>query len=215
MTYNTATSDGGAVMLQGLTKIHNCTISNNSAGAQGGDICCLWTSELLELVNCAIVNNAAGTNGGGVLCLSYIVLSATNCTLSANSATDSGGGIYCWYDCVVTLNNSILWENTATNMGDEIYIDDFLTTFELYFCDYANDSGDIEGTGTITPDGNCSNLDPQFVNATAQDYHLQITSPCIDAGDNSLVPSGVTTDLDGSNRIVNGTVDMGAYEYQP
>ena len=39
-------------------------------------------------------------------------------------------------------------------------------------------------------------------------------SPAIDAGDNAVVPTGVTTDLAGSARIVNGTVDMGAYEVQ-
>ena len=46
-------------------------------------------------------------------------------------------------------------------------------------------------------------------------------SPCINRGKNSYVPSGVTTDLDGYPRIVDGnadgtaTVDLGAYEYQP
>jgi hypothetical protein len=41
---------------------------------------------------------------------------------------------------------------------------------------------------------------------------LQATSPCINAGKNSLV--SWATDLDGNPRIVGGTVDIGAYEYQ-
>ena len=65
-----------------------------------------------------------------------------------------------------------------------------------------------------TPDDDFGNL------------RLQLTSPAIDAGNNAAVPSGVTTDLDGSPRIVDiasvpdtgsGTapiVDMGAYEAQ-
>jgi len=58
------------------------------------------------------------------------------------------------------------------------------------------------------------------VDAANGDYHLQGASPCIDAGDNSLVPGGVNSDLDGNQRIVDGnndgtaTVDIGAYEKQ-
>ena len=40
-------------------------------------------------------------------------------------------------------------------------------------------------------------------------------SPAIDSGDNASVPPEVTTDLDDRERIVNGTVDRGAYEYNP
>jgi len=36
-------------------------------------------------------------------------------------------------------------------------------------------------------------------------------SPCIDRGSNAYVSTGAA-DLDGSLRIVNGWVDMGAYE---
>jgi hypothetical protein len=43
-------------------------------------------------------------------------------------------------------------------------------------------------------------------------YHLQSNSPCIYSGKNSYVNS--TNDLDGNPRIVGGTVDIGAYEYQ-
>jgi hypothetical protein len=43
------------------------------------------------------------------------------------------------------------------------------------------------------------------------DYHLSPDSPCIDVGDNSVVePDSV--DLAGDARILNGVVDMGAYE---
>ena len=38
-------------------------------------------------------------------------------------------------------------------------------------------------------------------------------SPVIDAGNNSLIPSGVMKDQTGFNRISNGTVDIGAIEY--
>jgi len=41
---------------------------------------------------------------------------------------------------------------------------------------------------------------------------LQSDSPCINSGDNAYVVG--TTDLDGNPRIVGGTVDIGAYEYQ-
>src|SRR5262249_28583471 len=37
-------------------------------------------------------------------------------------------------------------------------------------------------------------------------------SPAIDAGNNALIPAGVTTDQRGFNRIVNATVDIGAFE---
>ncbi|MEK7813603.1 MAG: choice-of-anchor Q domain-containing protein, partial [Candidatus Desantisbacteria bacterium] len=53
--------------------------------------------------------------------------------------------------------------------------------------------------------------DPRFIGEV--DYHLQSTSPCIDAGSNTATHI-LSTDKDGNPRIVNGTVDMGAYEYQ-
>jgi PKD repeat protein len=60
---------------------------------------------------------------------------------------------------------------------------------------------------------NLNNVDPLFVDPANGDFHLQATSPCINAGDNSA-PGLPATDMDGNPRIANGTVDMGAYEYQ-
>jgi hypothetical protein len=51
-----------------------------------------------------------------------------------------------------------------------------------------------------------------FVDPTATNLRLQPGSPCINAGNNAYVAA--PSDLDGEPRIRNGTVDMGAYEFQ-
>ena len=112
----------------------------------------------------------------------------------------------------MTLNNCILWKDSATN-GSELYIDS-VSSATLQHCCVDNSAGAYAGGGAVDYSNDCVFDDPQFMDAANGDYHLKDTSPCIDAGVNSLLPSGVDKDLDGNPRIVNGTVDMGAYEKQ-
>jgi hypothetical protein len=53
---------------------------------------------------------------------------------------------------------------------------------------------------------------PLFVDYASGNLRLYRNSPCINAGRNAYV--SLATDLDGNPRIVGGTVDVGAYEYQ-
>jgi hypothetical protein len=105
------------------------------------------------------------------------------------------------------IRNSILWGN-----GTEIFNDASTPVVS-----YSIVQGGHAGTGNI-------NANPLFVNAadpdgadnihrTADDgLRLQLGSPAINAGDNSLIPSGITTDITDATRIQNTTVDLGPYE---
>lgn len=60
--------------------------------------------------------------------------------------------------------------------------------------------------------GSPTENEPLFVDPAAGDFHLQASSPCINAGANS--DAAGPTDLEGNPRISGDVVDMGVYEYQ-
>jgi hypothetical protein len=80
---------------------------------------------------------------------------------------------------------------------------------------------------TVTVWGDFASIGANGANYLIYDYHLSPGSPCIDAGDNTAVPAGITTDLGGNLRFIDDpftpdtglgpppVVDMGAYEYLP
>ena len=79
----------------------------------------------------------------------------------------------------------------------------------------AFNSIDEDNFSNVSTKSNTSNIDPLFTDATNEDFTIQTSSPAKDTGDNSRIPSGITTDLFGNQRIFNATVDMGAYEFGP
>jgi hypothetical protein len=143
-----------------------------------------WTA---TLINCVLKSNSTAGNGGAAIYSTLI-----NCTIVGNSAQLGGGVVSC------TLVNCIDYFNFSNPFPYPNY-GSFVT---LINCCTTPDPG---GIGNITDD-------PAFVNLAAGDCHLQSTSPCINSGANNFAPTG--PDLDGNPRIVGGTVDIGAYEYQ-
>lgn len=74
-------------------------------------------------------------------------------------------------------------------------------------------------TNQTSRNGNIS-ADPLFMDKMNEDYQLSLTSPAIDAGDNSVADLPAT-DITGNSRVVDGylntiaRVDLGAYEFTP
>ena len=192
---NSGIGGGGGAAVSTLS---SCVLSNNSANYGGGVCAGIVNNSLLS-------SNRALVYGGGAYSSTL-----NNCVLKTNLAARSGGGAYnCGLtNCTVVGNNgagvgvdggavinSIVYDNPGGNIVN--------TKAVFYSCSYPY-IGYI-GTGGFTNA-------PLFVNEAGGDFHLQSNSPCINSGNNAYV--SVTNDFDGNPRIVGGTVDIGAYEYQ-
>ncbi len=205
---NSGSSGGGMNNYGASPSIVNCIFSGNSSSQNGGGISNQFSSAT-SMVNCIISGNTSVQFGGAIYYNSSSVL-LNNCNIVNNRSAFPGGGVYLTASASLTLNNSIVWGNKTGTGTNNISIASGTVN-----ASYSDIEGGYAGTGNM-------NADPLFMNpqpassapTTLGDYRLQSCSPSIDAGNNTLVPSGITFDLDANARIFNTTVDMGAYELQ-
>jgi hypothetical protein len=200
------------------------------------------------VANCVFSNNLTSNNGGAI----YNIASGginqpifSNCTFSQNNATTQGQAVYNFQNSTANSISNLILNNCifSDNPGGKLEVYNFSSTVTLKSCIYSDGTLD----GTISPQTgntftNCIEADPKFVNASSvagadgiyrtidDGLSLQLGSPAINAGDNSLFPSGLatnsiqksakilspnalTTDITNTvTRILETTIDMGAYE---
>jgi hypothetical protein len=188
--------DGGGInCFHSSPCLENLIITGNSTVYNGGGIRCGFDSNPL-IKNVTISDNSAAQYCGGLLCQASSPI-LENVTISGNSANNTGGGIFCYEGANPSLINCIMWNDSP----EEIYFHDDLepNSITIAYSDIEGGEAGIvtNGNGTVNwLDGNI-NTDPLFVDAGNGDYHLQPTSPCIDAGDptSPLDPDGTTADM--------------------
>jgi hypothetical protein len=208
ITGNTAPAVGGIQVISSLS-MDRCEVSLNNAAQTAG----LQNSGTLTLTNCTFSRNSSSATGTDASALYTFggTVDALNCTFASNSlpsAAFGGGIISC--NSVFTARNSIFAGNTVQSTEVDFYqglvsAGHNLLQSTLNTAITGNTAGNITGVDPLLgPLQN--NGGPTFTHA------LLVSSPAIDAGDNTGVP---TTDQRGLPRIFGGTVDIGAFESQP
>ena len=194
---------GGGIKNRGTLTVTSSAISGNSApydavfGNSGGGI---YNDGTLTVTNSTISGNTAEVFGGGIFNGQLRLLTVNDSTISGNSASAfAGGGIENWG--TVHLNNSILANSTGSSRD----------------CDNLVAEATVIAQNSLVEDGSCGVTSGVNGNLTGDpaldgDLTLRSDSRAINAGSNTLIPAGITTDLAGNARIQFTTVDMGAYE---
>ncbi len=239
---------GGLYNPGGALTIVNCSFQGNT-GAFGGAI--LNLNADITLVNTQLIGNRAFVSGGGLYNWEG---SATlhNCRVVGNTAdraADMGGAAIDNLTANLTVLDSTIADNLSPNGGAiSSYSWDWVAGGTIVIANsilyngghevssnnmpavsiaYSDVQGGATGTGNI-------NAAPLFVAPGGRsiegewidgDYHLQATSPCIDAGSDANLPADVAdldgdgnaseqlpVDLDHATRVQGIHVDMGAYE---
>jgi len=180
--------------------------SGNGAGIY------LTYSGIHLLANNAIVSNKTCSLGGGVYCYAA-AMHLVNNTIAYNRAASKGGGI-----CIeneghhIKIDNTVVWGNVCSQ-GYSMDLATIGTGGYKVEINYSDIDGGLENIGGdkyhVVEYANNIDADPIF--AGFDDVHLQISSPCKDAGNNDA-PNLPEYDFEGDPRIVFNNVDMGADE---
>ena len=195
----------------------NCTISGNSTTGQGGGFFISNGPNSTTLTNCTISGNTSVSDGGGLL--NYGNTTLTNCTVYGNTAGGYGGGLHIDPasnpESIVTFGNTIVAGNTTGTSGPDVFVSGSVVSQGNNLIGETDGSSGWVGsdlTGTVAAPLDAVLAPLGNYGGPTQTMALLPGSPAIDAGNNALIPAGVTTDQRGFDRVVNDTVDIGAFE---
>ncbi len=218
---NKAQFGAGVACVEGVAPVLIHTeITGNWAYIFGGAL--YNENARLEVTNCLIVGNTAGSAdimGSDALFNVMGSLNVNDCTIADNRP---GHGAAAHGRAIVSLVwgppfvDTISFKNSIIrNGGNEIWS----TEPGIVTLHYNNIEGGIDG---YSGSGNIDR-DPLFHSPGGfsiegqwgfedDGYMLMAGSPSINAGNQALLPAGLSVDLNGYPRVQGGQVDQGAYE---
>jgi len=231
-TYVPGSNSGGNVGLGVGSKLYDSIVRGCRSSDAGGGI---YAQKNSSIIRCVVSNNRSEKNGGGIICYSGVTMYSTlvcgnvaqtdaggfygnfwtgdallsGCTFVSNtveSANGTAGGVIIGNALEVPVSNCIIANNTVNGQTGKEYT--YLAgKTKFYNCYLPSDP-----TEAKVNSNNIIGTDPGFVDAAHGDYRLWKDSPCINAGGTTSAP---TLDLVLRGRPIDGTHDIGCYEYDP
>jgi parallel beta-helix repeat protein len=194
----------------------NWLIDKNQIHHNGGYGVQIYDSGQSNVNNNVVSNNKIYANGSAFFITTYaLVLSSGSNNIACNNIIygqvggSGNGGIQVAYTNGGT-NNQVYNNTVYGNPGNGIDIFAGASGTVVKNNIVYGNGGGISDAGTGTVLSNNVTTDPQFVNASANDFSLRASSPAINAG---VTVSIVTTDMNGVARPQGAAYDVGAYEY--
>lgn len=204
------------------------TFSGNSAKSGGG----MYNIESIAFIDSTTFTGNWAWFGGAIMNLhvggdyvnnDYTHLYVRSSTISGNTTRPHSADSGAVHDdtSLTVYVNSTMWGNNFSMRT--IYSEHSMTNVSssnVEGCQYSSDSGPVDWniykdrgkfTNTKVDPGHRNALAADLAPTTGGDYRLLKASPLIDAG-NSLSVT-VSIDRDNNFRIIDGKVDVGAYEY--
>ncbi len=212
ITGNRRNQGGGITCVVSFPEIIGNRITDNTADEGGGIYCVnLGGSRIITIVGNVICRNSLNPygsgHGGGIYCASPSAKICNNTVVSNHAPSGLGGGVYCDF----LANMSTLANNVVAFNSSGIYAELGIRPVFTNNCVYGNAAYDYYGTDDPTGTNSNISLDPNLVDPANSDFHIQPTSPCVDAGDDAVLQSD-WLDIDGQTRIQGSHVDIGADE---
>ena len=205
----------GIVCFENLIMVNNNSGNSTLWGCQGSDI---------TVKNAIISNNMAPTAMYFFYCGDSnidIINADIYENISNSTLFNVLGSEFSIKNSIISNNQSTTnlianWSGGSSSLMNNNFYNNSCGTDMFYDC---SDSLCIN-TGININGDSCDvfyniQLDPLYDNPSAGNYYLTENSPCINAG--TIDTSGINLpdyDLYGNPRIIDGIVDMGAYEYQ-
>ncbi|HEY64310.1 MAG TPA: hypothetical protein G4O02_07025 [Caldilineae bacterium] len=218
--HNSADHGGGIAVRSGASAfISDARIISNIANESGGGIG-IWHDRPVVVVTNTVISDNYGYHAGGLsMWEPGGTFTGTNLLIVDNRSGPGPAGIAMWEGSGGRLMNVTVSGNDSASGFDGAEIEGPAGGFSIVNSIFWGNGADGGNLGGSNLNVNYSDVqggfagigiisaDPLFVDAANGDYHLQMASPCVDAG----TPVGAPThDIEGTPR--DAAPDMGAYE---